>query len=450
MKNWISKHPLIAICLPAVLALIIGLLVGRSVVSPEQVAADAGPPAETNLSTEVTKGKITKTLAVDGTIGFETTVEVAPSSGVEGEKPIVSALHVKVGDEVSVGKSIVDIGGRPTFVFEGNISSYRTLKPGASGPDVVQLQNGLRGLGYHIDSSEIVFGPQTNQAVSKFYSDRGYSPIEVGKEEVEAAQQSATQAQRAVDDADEALARAKRDYNKAKNAVPVEGETVEEPNYDTVEDAEKALERAKEDRDEANQKLSSAKAASGVQIPLGEVVFISSLPAKVSAVNLPVGKEIGDGKISLSAGSLSAQAFILEGQALEIPNSATATIVTSQGGEVPAKLIAKTPGVNRDDPDIKGFIIVVRPDSPIGAALDGEPARIRINLLTADEESLQVPESAIITKADGSTVVRVIDGKNEREVTVLLGESGDGQVAVSTQNPDDLKVGDLVLIGKSR
>ena len=42
------------------------------------------------------------------------------------------------------GSVIVEVAGRPLFVFPGTVPAYRNLSPGETGTDVAQLQAGLR------------------------------------------------------------------------------------------------------------------------------------------------------------------------------------------------------------------------------------------------------------------------------------------------------------------
>ena len=97
-----------------------------------------------------------------------------------GAQPIVTRIFLGPGSAVSPGRPILEVAGRPVFVFKGSYPAYRDLTPGESGPDVAQLQVGLETLGYSIGSDASgVFGAGTSAAVAAYYHDIGYSAAKV-------------------------------------------------------------------------------------------------------------------------------------------------------------------------------------------------------------------------------------------------------------------------------
>jgi hypothetical protein len=101
-------------------------------------------------------------------------------SGGSGTQPIVTRIFLGPGSEVRPGQPILEVAGRPMFVFGGSYPAYRDLTPGESGPDVAQLQAGLAPLGYSAGSdSSGVFGAGTSAAVAAFYKGIGYSAPKV-------------------------------------------------------------------------------------------------------------------------------------------------------------------------------------------------------------------------------------------------------------------------------
>jgi len=69
---------------------------------------------------------------------------------------------------------IIEVAGRPFFVFQGTVPAYRDMAPGESGSDIAQLQAGLESLGFSIGDTSGVYGPGTSAAVAAFYNSLGY------------------------------------------------------------------------------------------------------------------------------------------------------------------------------------------------------------------------------------------------------------------------------------
>ncbi len=143
MINWAKNHPIGAITVTALLALAVGLLAGRFVVSPQQAAADSAPPPRTTLTTPVLKGKIKRSLPLDAKVVPSSSAKVAPARPPEDSIPIISALHVKTSDTVKSGAALLDVAGRPTFILTGTITAYRTMTPGQGRSEEVLHRPGL-------------------------------------------------------------------------------------------------------------------------------------------------------------------------------------------------------------------------------------------------------------------------------------------------------------------
>jgi peptidoglycan hydrolase-like protein with peptidoglycan-binding domain len=170
---------LISVAALAVVASVGGLLISTSIKSPAQLAAETAPPALTQLTVPVTRQVIDSTVLAQGIVNHPAEVSQlagANSGGGSGELPVVTKIFRKVGSIVEPGNVIVEVAGRPFFVFQGSVPAYRSLEPGDSGTDVAQLQAGLESLGYSTggDTSG-VFGAGTSAAVAAYYTALGYS-----------------------------------------------------------------------------------------------------------------------------------------------------------------------------------------------------------------------------------------------------------------------------------
>lgn len=89
--------------------------------------------------------------------------------------PVVSALHVAMGDIVRPGQAIVELAGEPVFVMAGVFPAWRDFEPGMSpGPDVRQLQEALRDLALFDGEVTSRYDRATQQGVADFWLASGY------------------------------------------------------------------------------------------------------------------------------------------------------------------------------------------------------------------------------------------------------------------------------------
>ncbi|MDP9464093.1 MAG: peptidoglycan-binding protein, partial [Actinomycetota bacterium] len=110
-----------------------------------------------------------------GDVRAEVSVSVGVPVSVDGDA-VVTQILTSASDAVVEGSRVVEVSGRPVFVLQGDVPVFRTLRPGMSGADVVQLQEALTRLGFGPDRDGL-FGEATKSAVSALYEASGYTPI---------------------------------------------------------------------------------------------------------------------------------------------------------------------------------------------------------------------------------------------------------------------------------
>jgi hypothetical protein len=179
------RNILVGIAVLAVLAAAGGLLVSTTIKSPAEVAAQAAPPASTRLTVPASRQVITSTVLAQGVVSKPAEVSQLAGAtsgagggggGTSGGLPVVTKIYERPGGVVTTGTVIVEVAGRPLFVFPGSSPAYRDLVPGESGTDVAQLQEGLQSLGFSVGADTIGdFGPGTKSAVAAYYQSIGYS-----------------------------------------------------------------------------------------------------------------------------------------------------------------------------------------------------------------------------------------------------------------------------------
>lgn len=193
--------------------------------SPEQAAARAEEPEASWVTATVEMRVLSATVIQRGDVVAEVSVPVEAPSSVE-PPAVVTKPAPPVGGELVEGDVVVEVSGRPVFVFDGSVPMYRTLRPGMTGADVAQLQAALSRLGYDPDSDE-VYGEATKQAVAAWYRDTGYEPVpafDTAAADLAAARQAVDDATVAFDAATAALAAAQQgpsplDVTQAEAAV---------------------------------------------------------------------------------------------------------------------------------------------------------------------------------------------------------------------------------------
>ena len=175
------RNILIGVLIVALMASVGGLLLSTTIKSPAQQAAETTPPGLTRLTATVQRQVISNTVLAQAVVGKPPEISGPPGGGSGGggsggAQPIVTRIFIHPGGAVSPGQPILEVAGRPMFVFRGSYPAYRDLSPGESGPDVAQLQGGLESLGYSIGADTIgTFGAGTSAAVAAFYHFIGYS-----------------------------------------------------------------------------------------------------------------------------------------------------------------------------------------------------------------------------------------------------------------------------------
>ena len=191
--------------------------------------------------------------------------------------------------------------------------------------------------------------------------------------------------------------------------------------------------------------LANARLQAGVQVPADELIFVSSVPVRVSEVVGRVEQTSGPlitvtNAVVAVDGSLRLEEAVFAEPGMKVlidePDlGINATGVVSR--------VADAPGTNGVDGFHVYFEAIVD-GSP--ASLVGASVRLTVPIESTGGSVLTVPVSAVTLAADGSSrIQRDVNGQLEY-VTVEPGLSADGYVAVRPVG-GPLEVGDLVVVG---
>ncbi|ROR97464.1 hypothetical protein EDD28_2063 [Salana multivorans] len=492
----------------AVVALGIGLVIGRFVKSPAQIAAESKPPEAGPITVEVESRIISADVLARGDAVYDDAVAVTLETGDIGGPAVVTGAVPEVGTEVQPASVLLEVAGRPVIALPGDLPVYRTLRAGASGPDVAQLQSSLIELGLDPGTSG-TYDAQTAGAVAALYARAGYpapEPAEGAREALRAAEDGVRSAEESLAMAQATLDQASRgpkdsdriaadnQVNAAQRALddawacanaPADPETGQrEPCGMSVADAEDALRLAKAQRsealagadtsgevsardaarrslDDAREALSQAQRDVLTPLPASEIVYLANLPRRVDSVEVERGSTVNGAVMTISGATLQIVANVADADAALLEVGHTAQL---SSGDL--TLNATIQEITKQNPNQSGgdggsgdgskagrTYLVLTPDELTEeqrSALVGTNVRVTIPVSSTDGEVLAVPDAALTAGAGGEVRVEVMrPGAEQPElVVVTIGLSANGYTEiVSAQSP--LDVGDLVVVGQS-
>jgi multidrug efflux pump subunit AcrA (membrane-fusion protein) len=369
----------------AVVMALAGLGAATLIKSPQQVASEAAPPPPSLITATVERRILDQAVVLRGSVEPDRALDVRTVLG-EG-RSVISRRTVKVGDRVTAGSALAEISGRPVIALTGRVPPYRDIHRGMKGSDVEQLQSALRELGYRITDRGGVFGASTGRAVRKMYQARDYDPP---------LEQAQTQAQ-------------------ASSPAPDATATPAAP----------ALE---------------------VYLPMSEVYYVKSLPARVTAVKAGLGTEVTGAILTLSVGELVVRGTLAATDRDLVDTGMPVEILDETTGRKAAGTVASIGALRQGEGSETGHPITVATRKSLPAGFAGQEVRLTVTAATTGDAVLVVPVSAIFSATDGSTrVLRALDGDRREPVTVRTGASSGGFVEVSG---DGLAEGDKVVVGE--
>ncbi len=387
------------IALLAIAASVGGLAATVLVKSPAERAADTAPPPRTVLTEKVASRVLASTVVMRGqfvsgrTFKFSPAAPAASADGPGGSAMVVTDVNTSAGANVRAGKVLLEVSGRPVFALVGAFPAYRDMVPGQSGPDIEQLQDALRDLGYRSGSDDDgKFGTGTANAIKRFYRDIGYPMAQ----------------------------------------APAEAR-VEPP--------------AAEPTPGSSPGATPSAPAAQPMMPMSEVIFLPSLPARVAAFSAAVGDTVGNPLITFTTGGPrltgkldpASGPMVKAGMSVKVTDEATGFSGTGKVASIGAQ-------VNADGG--AHLPLRIEGDKPWPAGEAGKDVRLTITAAATEGKVLAVPEAALTADADGNTTVVVVGGGAQRVVLVTVGVSAGGMVEVAPAPGQRLKAGDEVVTGK--
>ncbi|MFI9841984.1 peptidoglycan-binding protein [Nonomuraea sp. NPDC051941] len=207
--------------------------------SPADEAAARKPPRPSLVTVAVERRKLVATVVVSGALEYGSPYPVSLAGVVGGSETTQRATRAPRRGTLAEGAVMMEVNGRPVFVFSGTVPMHRSIVSGAKGADVEQLQKALRRLGHRAPATG-VFDRATVAAVSRFYAKKGYEAQQPTLE----LRQKRDDLRRAVRTAQEVLATERMALDQGKDVLPLKLK----------------LAGARQDLKEAEQALGNARA----------------------------------------------------------------------------------------------------------------------------------------------------------------------------------------------
>jgi peptidoglycan hydrolase-like protein with peptidoglycan-binding domain len=450
---------LITLVAVAVAACGLGVVAGQLIISPRQLAATSQPPAPTVITAEVVEQRIERTIVTRGLITAVEVVRVGQGvllppeeENSRGGEGVLTGVFAAVGQQITAGRAVVEVSGRPVVLLPGAKAGWRDMRPGMSGADVGQLQEALRGLGLFSGAASGSFDAATKRALEKLYAQLGYATPTTDSgdgsdaQAIQSAQEAVADAERArqnlLDDqtrAEQAFADAMAAWEQAQQgATPAP--TTPQPTYQgpsaaQLTQTELALQRAR-------RALENEQARRGPIAPRQELVFVPRLPATLTQIGQGLGFAPDHVLFTLTTAALELTAKV---------ESAQAGLLRVQGPveiQLPSGPLAGTIAALTPDPaSPASTAVAITPAAPLDLSLAGADVRITFVAAATAGAVLAVPQGAIGSDASGRLSVIVQRGESFVRVPVTTGVSGDSLVEVTPAEPGALRAGDQVVIG---
>lgn len=474
----------------AIVALIGGLLIGHFITSPADAANNAKAPEAGLITVPVEYGKLSNDVTIRSDISFADSVEVKLDTSSFSGGAIVTGQVPAVGTELKPLSIVAEISGRPVFVLPGDLPSYRTLRMGVSGPDVLQLKQALAAVGIAAgDVNSDVFDQALADGISALYAQVGYPlpPNDDGADEgFRAAQQAVTDAQSSVNQAqtafnnassgtvdpvqlkqaDNAVAAAQRAVTAAENDPDFEGDlqglrdelALQQLMRDQLfadpdtSNEWAALESARAGLTSAQESLADAREAIQPYLPSSEVLYLTQLPRLVNEVNIARGSAPEGVAMSVSGATLELAGSVAAADGKLLTVGTVATFAMPDDSEHTATITKVEPGKNATD----RWSVTLEP-APFTPEqiqqVQGSNVRVQIPVGATEGDVLSVPPSALTAGPGGESRVEVVvgdprdgDKAETRLVTVETGLAAGGYVEVKPIK-GELEEGDLVVVG---
>lgn len=161
----------------AAVGVVAGWVASSRIESPADMAARAAPPVASPIFVPVEERVLSSNVVTRGTarLGLPQPISIVPSA-IKAGAGLIATLP-KPNTQLAEGDVALTASGRPVFILQGELPTYRDLSPGISGDDVRQLEGALERLGFTPGPIDGVYDKQTSAAVAEWYKSKGWEPF---------------------------------------------------------------------------------------------------------------------------------------------------------------------------------------------------------------------------------------------------------------------------------
>jgi peptidoglycan hydrolase-like protein with peptidoglycan-binding domain len=473
------------------------------VISPADRAARTAAPPAGPVTAPVERRRLESQVVARGDTAFAGAVDVRIETSELEAPAVVTGAVPAVGASVAEGDVLLAVAGRPVLVLGGDLPAYRTLRPGATGPDVAQLESVLVRLGLDPGIVDDQYDQDTGDAVAELFARAGYAAPapEATPAELAQAQAALASAEASLQAAEASLAEAlagpspselltaQADVNAAARALAdaqaggTPGDVAaaqdqlaiaqamlaeaQEP-LDTPE-MHAAVDVARAERDAAATELADLQEAAGTPLPAAEVVVLPDLPRRVDQVNVARGQLVDGPVMRVSGAQLVVDArvggedrqlltegmpAVIEQADLRIDGHVTAITRDDDAAAGPPAddAAANAAADAASEGEEGGFTVVVTPDAIAPEqveALRDANVKVTIPVSATAGEVLAVPLAALTAGPGGQARVEVARGGGSELVPVEVGLSAGGYAEIRPPADHPIEAGDAVVVGRA-
>jgi len=447
-----------------VLLAVVSWIAGSKIQSPAEAAARTAPPSPSPILVPVEERVLSSDVITRGTarFGLPQSISLAPSV-LKAEAGVITTLPRR-GAQLEEGDVLLTASGRPVFLLQGDIPTYRDFTAGLSGEDVRQLEAALKRLKFDPGPVDGVFDEKTSAAVADLYAAAGYESFSPSEEQLASLRSLANELAVAINDkamAENTLALAPlaikaAQAQRAADVASSSGSAQVAANLNgdiavkTAEEAQKAAERevARLTKlvDELTTEYEAARDKTDSPLPIDELVFISSFPVRVEEMNIKVGDAASGPIVTVTNNALAIDSSLPLAEAPLVKPGLKVTIDEPDLGLQATGVVSRvadTPGTDGADGYHVYFEVLV---DETQVKLEGVSLRLTIPVESTGGAVTVVPISALFLAADGTSRVQVEKNGKLKFVQVKPGLSADGFVEITPVN-GNLSAGELVLVG---
>jgi len=411
-----------------VLLAVVSWVAGSKIQSPAEAAARTAPPTPSPILVPVEERILTSDVVTRGTAryGLPQTIALAPSP-LKPEAGVITTLPGR-GEQFEEGQVLLTASGRPVFLLQGKVPTYRDLYVGLSGEDVRQLEAALERMQFDPGPVDGLYDEQTSAAVASLYASAGYVPFTATGEQLTNLLTLENELALAIDE-----------------KAATENTLAQAPNV-TDQNARREVEWLTFLVERLTEEVEAARHKAESSLPVDEFVFIPGLPVRVEEINVEVGDAASGPVMVVTNNQLAIDSSLPLAEApLVKPGMAVAIDEPDLGLQATGVVsrVAGNPGTDGVDGYHIYFEILVD-ETP--ATLEGFSLRLTIPVESTGGEVMVVPISALFLAADGTSRVQVERDGSLDFVVVEPGLSADGFVEV-TPLDRTLSPGQLVLVG---